>query len=72
MPGTHAQKVILTAFGLQEPPATTLALALDIALVAEAAGPGAEDDDEPPLHAASSETPAMTGSACRILVLISR
>jgi hypothetical protein len=70
MPGTQAQKVILVAPGLQEPPATTLTLALALGLPLVAVLPGA--DDELPLHAASSDTaeaPAITGRMCRNRVL---
>jgi hypothetical protein len=71
MPGTQAQKVIFTAFGLQDPPATTLTLGLALAVVPVlvlAAVLGVVD--EPLLlQAASSDNapaPAITGN--RVLI----
>jgi hypothetical protein len=69
IPGTQAQKVILVAPELHDPPATTLTLGL--ALLAGAAGP--LDDDPPPLlHPARTRTalaavPATVAVTLRVL-----
>src|SRR5580692_1558752 len=65
IPGTHAQNVIGVADELQDlPPASTLALALALALVVLLDPPEAALEDDPLLlHAASSERAAAPATA---------